>query len=283
MKVAAIKIIVLSVILLFSTSTSAQELCNFILRVQDYQDSVKIKFNGEEDQIDSNTFNLKTYLNYFDKLILPVDLKIGIYYFDNFLDGKPYLYAMKKSQSFERVIDSLTSQKVVIDNRRVKLKKDNAILWFINSEKAKNVVIPEDSDLGFLQYLFFNVMGEQFALKWHSNYDEKYIICNHDQLINLSYKFGIQKSYSEMKRSDQETEIELEPFTIDKTDLESLIEHPSQIKITYNPDFYYITWLENRTHSGIFECTYKIERHIPYKIESISENLLLHIYMNFIY
>jgi len=283
MQAVIIKMIFIPVILFFSVTISAQDLCSFILRVQDYQDSVKIKFNGNEDQIDSNTFNLNTYLNYFDKLSVQLDQKVGIYYFDNFLDGKPYLYAIKKSQTFDRVIDSLTSHKVIIENRRVKLKKNHAIFWYINNEKAKNILIPEDSELGFLQYLFFNVMGEQFALKWHSNYDEKYIICDHDQLVNLRDRLGDQKSYSEMRTSDQEVEIELEPFTVDRTELEILINHPAQINITHNPDFYYITWLENRTHSGIYECTYKIDRNKPYRIETISENLLLHIYINFIY
>lgn len=146
----------------------SQDYCDFILQTQDFQDSVKLKYQGDFQIIDSNTFKVDTYLDFFNSVAIQKDYKIGLYYFDNFVGGNPFLYAVK-------------------ENREIENKDKNSLYRLLNKKKyrAKNHMIPTDSEIGFLQYLFFSEMGEQFALKWHSYYNEKYIICSYDKLINV--------------------------------------------------------------------------------------------------
>lgn len=241
-----ILLIIISIIPLISKS---QDYCNFIQKIQNYQDSVKLKSNGEFDILDSNTFDIHTYFSFFDKIEIEKGFKINVYFFDNFLDGNPYLYALKENK------------KIADKNKKVLYKVLNKPDF-----RAKNHIKPKDSEIGFLQYLFFSEMGEQFALKWHANYKRKNIICSSD-MIN---RFIKEHANNEM-------------FSVDSTSLEKLKLYSPEPTIKSNDEYYEITWIENRTHSGIFKCTYQIDRKIPFRIVRINEDKLLDININFIY
>ncbi len=229
--------------------SKSQDYCDFIQKTQNYQDSVKLKSNGEFDILDSNTFEINTYLSFFDKIEIEKGFKINVCFFDNFLDGNPYLYALK-------------------ENEKITDKNKKSLYKALNKPdfRAKNHVKPKDSEIGFLQYLFFSEMGEQFALKWHANYERKYIICSSD-MINRLIK----------EHTDDEM------FSVDSISLEKLKRYPPEPTIKSNDNYYEITWIENRTHSGVFKCTYHIDRKVPFRIVRINEDKLLDIYINFLY
>jgi hypothetical protein len=241
-----ILLIIVSIIPLISKS---QEYCDFIQKIQDYQDSVKLKPNGDSDILDSNTFDINTYLSFFDKIELEKGFRINVYFFDNFLDGNPYLYALKENE------------KIADKNKRALYKALNKPDF-----RAKNHVNPKDSEIGFLQYLFFSEMGEQFALKWHANYNEKRIICSSD-MIN---RFIKEHTNNEM-------------FSVDSISLEKLKLYHPEPNVKFNNNYCEITWIENRTHSGLFKCTYHIDRKAPFKITRINDDKLLDININFLY
>lgn len=154
------KLFHITLFLTISLIAKSQDNCDFIQNVQNYQDSVKLKYLGDYDIIDPTTFDINTYLSLFDNIKFKKDYNIGVYFFDNHLDGNPYLYALKNDQ-------------------KLKDKNKKSLYNFLNKTeiRAKNHIVPKDSERGFLQYLFFYELGEQFALKWHSYYNEKRIIC----------------------------------------------------------------------------------------------------------
>lgn len=260
------------VILIFFASlpliAMTQNCCDFIQKVQKYQDSVKIKTVGDYDIIDTTTFDTKTYLAFFDNIDVVQGMKINVYFFDNFLDGNPYLYALKETQSLESVIDSLSGKRRKSNSNKSRLKEHELLYRFLNdsSSKAKTYLKPQNTDEGFLQYLFFSEMGEQFALKWHSNYNEKYVICSSDMLKDVIAEY-------------RDSEI----FSVDSLSLVGLEKISTKPTIESNSDHYNITWIENRTHSGIYKCSYQINRKNPYCIVRTSEERLLEIFINFIY
>jgi hypothetical protein len=245
-----------------------QNCCDFIQKVHKYQDSVKIKSAGNYDIIDSTTFDIKTYLAFFDNIDVVQGMKINVYFFDNFLDGNPYLYALKETQSLESVIDSLSGKRRKRNTDISRMKENELLYRFLNdsSSKAKNYLKPQNTDEGFLQYLFFSEMGEQFALKWHSNYNEKYVICSSDMLKDVIAE------YSDSKR-----------FSVDSVSLLGLEKLSPKPTIESNSDHYSITWIEIRTHSGIYKCSYQINRRNPYYIVKTKEERLLEIYLDFLY
>lgn len=170
-----------------------QRSCDFIQRVQEYQDCAKLRSFSGYSYIDTTTFSTETYLAFFDHLVLAKGMKINLYYFDNFLDGNPYLYALKETQTLENIINRLSRKRG--KSNKPKLTKHELVYRFLNdsSSKAKNYLKPQNTDEGFLQYLFFSEMGEQFALKWHANYNDKYIICSSDMLKDVIAKLRLPK------------------------------------------------------------------------------------------
>jgi hypothetical protein len=255
------KLIQITIFLSISLIANSQDYCDFIQNVQNYQDSVILKYNGDCDVIDSETFDINTYLSSFDKIDVEKDYKIGVYFFDNFLDGKPYLYALKNDQ-------------VLNDRNKRSLYK------YLNQPEisAKNHIVPNDSDEGFLQYLFFHEMGDQFALKWHSNYNEKFIICTKKKLEEVINEF---KKCNQPQTGENETETPA--FQVDLQELNKLTEINPNVEIELTNEFCTITWIEDRTHIGIYKCKYKIQRQFPYKIERINEEQILKITIGFFY
>lgn len=244
----------LTLIILFITivmSAKSQEYCNYITVIQDYQESVKLERlegDGWLHTVDSNTFNIHTYLAFFEKLTIVDGYKIGMFYYDIEMAGSPLLYAQKENEN-------------IINHN------DNDITYdYLKDFRAQNFLIPKDSDIGFLQYLFFSIMGEQFALKWHSNYNKTRIICSLKNLDDVIDKLQTSSF-----------------FSADSLALSSLKSISPDITIERNNEFYFISWLENITHYGIYRCTYQIERKKPYNIIRIDDTLLLKIDKNIVY
>lgn len=255
------KLILITLILITSLIAKSQDFCNFIENVQNYQDSVKLKHVGDYHIIDTTTFDIDTYLSSFDNIVIEKEYKVDVYFFDNVLDGNPYLYALKNDQSLN-------------DKNRKSLYK------FLNNPeiRAKNHIVPKDFEIGFLQYLFFCEMGEQFALKWHSYLNEKFIICSKkklDEVINQLKKYN--------QPHTEDSEIEMSEFQVDLQELDKLAQISPMVEVEMSNDFCTVTWIEDRTHRGIFKCKYQIQRKFPFKIEKLNEERLLKISIGFLY
>jgi len=262
--------IILNTLILIAISifTCGQPPCNFIEKVQNYQDSVKLISGPSGDQIDTYTFNLEIYLRFFNNLSFPKGMACGYAYLDNFLDGNPYLYVLEDSINLDGYIDKHIPQKNYHNNKRKEQARLTALYKFLNdsTRRAKFNITPEDSQDGYLQYLFFYIMGEQFALKWHSNYDEKFIICSNEGIYKVIRDYQKSKSFDtnidELKNLNL---INPEPIIILKT------------------DYCLITWIEINTHFGIHRRTYRISRLTPYKIDLLEDMKLVTINPNFFY
>jgi hypothetical protein len=253
--------IVLTLVTIIPLISKSQSYCNLIERIQDYQDSVKLKHLSDFDILDSTTFNIHQYLSFFDEIEIEEGIKFDVYYLDNFMDGNPYLYALKEGQ-----------------NPVIKNKKSTYIFLNRNEIRAKNHIKPKDTNNGFLQYLFFSEFGEQFALKWHANYDNKYIICSKERLdavVNEFLKYN--------KIDTLEKEREPPSFAVDLRELDKFALIDPSIKIVSTDKTYTITWIENRTHIGIYASTYQIQRQFPFEIKKIKDDILLKITIGFFY
>lgn len=255
------KIIFTALILTTSLIANSQNYCDFIQNVQNYQGSVKLKHSGGYDVINQERFDVNSYLSLFDDVMVENEYKIDVCFFDNFFDGKPYLYALKNNQGLSD------------ENRK-------SLYEFLNKAdtRAKSHIVPKDSESGFLQYLFFFEMGEQFALKWHAMYNEKYIICSKKKLDEVVNKIN---KYNQTQKEENESEIPA--YDVDIQLLEKFSQINPAVEIELTSEFCSITWIENRTHSGIYRCKYKIQRQFPYGVEKISEERLLEIKIGFIY
>lgn len=240
---------------------SAQDFCKFIQDVQQYQSSIKLNRNGEDVAIDTSTFNIKSYLIFFDKLKVDDRKKVDIYYQYNWGAGEPCLYAIDTNKNIDKIIDSLS----------LLLKEESRICLIFkytgdSTRSALNYLTPENSRIGFLQYLFFARMGDQFALYWHSNYGKMNIICT-KEMINSFIKEHTDNDW----------------FNVDKESLEKLSNISPNIDFEESENQFKISWLENRTHSGVYKCLYSIDKQPPFKISLVDEELIARINIQFVY
>lgn len=243
--------------------TKSQNFCDFIQKVQAYQSSVKLEdTGGSYDILDSTTFNLQKYLSFFDHLNTSKEMKIGIYYIDNYLDGNPYLYAINKTKKIEKVVGIPSEKTLKRKKAEYNSNEYKALYDFLNDScnRAENNIIPENSEMGFFQYLFFSKMGDQFALKWHSLYQQRSIICSTDMIQEF-----IKEEFNGIV------------YSKDSSSWEKLKECSPSPVIKTNEEFYEITWIESMPFFGVYKNTYKIDRKYPFRIIQTNKEKLLDI------
>jgi hypothetical protein len=281
---------------------SAQEYCSFLKKVQSYQDNVKLldHKNNECNQVevDTSTFNVTTYRNLFDKLMLPPGMELCFCNFYSNDAGQPLLYvrpndfneeayfqhaqkrfcyqmdsilaarsmASKKDSSQQK---DLMFIKRYLDCQKSNFNKEVAIVQYATDSinKAKYNLIPSDTIEGFVQLLFFNRMGDRFALYWHSNYGMMSIICSQ---VDMQQHLEYYKSQADST-------------TLDKEKLAGLTRSDVSPKVSVTTDAYFIEWYEFEPHNGLFKRCFKIERRPPYRIKQEWEEKKLEACLNFFY
>lgn len=289
-------------ILIIESSVKAQIYCDFIKKVQSYQDSVKLIERKNDAikpvEVDLTSFDTNVYMKLFDKLSLPTGLECHLYSNYHGDSGSPSLYVRSKTFNekehinhklvqYSLFIDSSISKKILeykrdnlseervsrmikfYESQRNCLNRDNALGGFAldSLNKACNNLIPEDSKVGYLQYLFFHQFGEQFARFWHSNYGNKSLLCSKTDIkyfLDYYCKQGSDYDYEENKIVD-----------LLNSDLSPIIELSAKECL--------ITWYEIETHKGIFKRCYRIERHSPFRIGKVTEEKIANISANFFY
>jgi hypothetical protein len=286
---------------LTNNRVESQTYTDFINKIQIYQDSVKLTSGKSSDTLDSITFNFGEYIRMFNKIKAADNYKLGCEYFDNFLDGQPYIYALKDSNSLYNTIkrealkiirvDTVYKTRLKIvhhglfkflndttkeikefeiryDERQFKEAYHFKLYKFLNdpSNRAFNHIIPEDSEIGYIQYLFFSKFGEIFALKWHANYGSKSTITS-------------KKDVSEIIKYYTNNEL----FETNKNELRKLLKFNLTPTVQLNSNECSIIWYEIEKHNGVFRRTYRINRKQPFTITLTEDKKLASINANFMY
>jgi hypothetical protein len=256
--------------------------------------------------IDPKTFSINQYMNLFCNLRKDTDTVLNIKYFDTFSAGRPYIYTGNKQFNLDKYLYQeavkgsfysvytgiaikegakiklpkfipnsekteylkLHNDTMIVDEEYYKRFTIDKLYKFLNDSinRACNHVQPEDSEEGYIQYLFFYVMGEQFALKWHALYNEKSIISSIEQVKQFVKDYRGNKMFETSKKELRKI-LKVNPIPV----------------ILFDSENCFIRWYEIETHKGIYERTYKISRVAPYPVKQIKEKELVTIGMNFIY
>ena len=251
----------------------AQSKKQFIQGVQDYQNSVKLKHWKTGDNItgklsfdiDTTTFSLSAYLSHFNKLRLHENAAPEYIFMDNSLDGSPILYVIKDHSEIQefyerRMKEYFPKNDTASLSEEVKAWHKKVALIGFASDSINNLrfnMTPENSKSGFLQYLFMNIYGEKFGLKWHSNYGLSYVITSKKEL----------RKYFDMYYN--------EIFEIEQAGIDSLMNVKPTLKIRMKKEKCIISWCEFSPFSGYMRFMYSIERFAPYRINLENKKLLI--------
>jgi hypothetical protein len=121
-------------------------------------------------------------------------------------------------------------------------------------------VIPEDTEDGYFQMAVLYLLGEQFYLLWHANYDDDIIVCDQDHLEKALEDYVMW--IVEYDPGDAEDilegveDVSLEPEVLLREDV-------AEVSLVY-----FTKW------GGVYRVTYEISREKPYPIvETNLENL----------
>jgi hypothetical protein len=263
------KIFISILIVICNYSAYCQSNSTFIKRVKSYRDHVKLKRQNRSKDflIDTSTFNLSTYFGMFDKLVINPNKKLYYAFCDYGTYGQPALYVKHDSLIMENYIEQYLDKIYgEIGMHKTKIKEEindfrrNEILFGFAEDpmnKARNNITPDDSKIGYLQYLYFYLFGENFALKWHSNYGKGNVIFSKEEMKRL---------YDYYKTTDD--------FTFEEKDLEEvkkLLSKKFKPKIKLTNKNCTISWYENYLHDGFYKMTYDIERQAPFRVEKKEE------------
>ena len=166
---------------------------NFIEKIQDYKEKVQTTSSCLmfDNCIDTATFNIKTYMEMFPSLKMRNKNYVFDYYyhyFDSYYysDEKPHIYVKNRRFNLIHHINR-KADKINLQGEEREDFVRRSIYWFLNdsSHRAVHYIYPEDTEEGYLQYLYFLNFGELFALKWHSNYERKKVITNKQEFAEL--------------------------------------------------------------------------------------------------
>ena len=296
-------------LLIISVNANAQNSCDFISRVQNYQDSVKVikRPNDNGDlvaEVDTTTFNMNDYMNLFDKIRFK-DGKVGLL-INNYAPtwGQPLLYAKDSNFDIEKYVAEVKAKELkqidsiltkgILKYKNLKHKKKSLseeeidqiikkyekykynsdsrnILRFFTSDttnSARYNIIPDDTPEGYLQYLLFHEMGEQFALHWHSYNGQRAIICNEKDVNDYLHL------YNSLRKND---------FDYNESEIRNLLQVELTPKIELDATSCTITWYIIWTHHGIYKETFTIQRKHPFGVKMIGDQKISNIEVRFIY
>jgi hypothetical protein len=256
------------------TLISGQIPCDFISKVQNYQKNIKLKLDFGEIILDSSTFDIGTYLNLYDKLKIDSGKFCNIYYRPGILEGEPIIYIIPDTLDISTYIRAKYQGIIKERPPLLHIIQDTVGLYeslkydFFNNLKirARNNITPENTELGLFQFLFFYVMGEQFALIGHSNYTQKEILCDREDIKKIIKRYSDNKMFKVSKKKLNFIQ-NLNPLPVINLD-----------NLTCR-----ITWYELWTHSGLYLRSYEIERKPPFEIRELKTEELFNIDLNFNY
>jgi hypothetical protein len=231
---------------------------NFVNRIQTYQNSVEIVYHPKEDNKLKN-FNLKQYMSLFDKLTWKSKrFVVGSYYYDdNYSYWRPYLYARKKWSGLPRT--------------------KNQIFRYLNkpANRAYSHVIPEESEEGYFQYLFFHEYGDLFALGGpRSIYYERFVIVSETQLDRVMAEY--------VDRNSIKGETNASTYHIrDSVALATARKESFSPKVSMRKDECIITLYEQE--GSFYQKTFRISRQYPYSISLEEKKEIVELILGYIF
>ncbi len=111
-------------------------------------------------------FNVNKYLKFLDRLKLQNGYELDYVYDLTSLDGRPYLYCRKENS--ERAVILLDLYEMYGELKsRIRKNECNAYLKHIETDGSREA---------FIQLAVLNLIGAQFYLHWHSNYNDTMIL-----------------------------------------------------------------------------------------------------------
>lgn len=162
-------------------------------------------------------------------------------------DARPYLYARKIDSKPYSTTDELA--KTYSDETYIDATKDHDYDYLA-------YVQTDDSEEGYFQYVVLYIMGGQFYLWWHANYNDRVIICDHA---------GLEKTFAATQPPFQPpTDVQNKARLLDFAPKVEISKDTVNVRVVVFTDW-----------GGFIEETYTITRAFPHIIKDVKTKTLV--------
>jgi hypothetical protein len=185
-------------------------------------------------------FDVNEYFSILSHLSMEPRYVLDYVYCYEFMGGFPVLYARPENQSryatYSEFIDA---------------EGDSAYYDFLNHVRV------DGSEEGFFQFALLHVIGDQFYLIWHANYNDWRVVCDHEALediLTIPDDFG-------------------QPFTEEQKEAALAIDLSPVVEI--GGDTVHVRIVMFTKWGGFIQLSYAINRDFPHAIQSIDSDVLV--------
>lgn len=241
-----------------------QEAVDYLRELQPYEipehlqeyDCVK---TGEE-------FDVNEYFCVLSHLSMEPGYVLDYVYFYDFFGGRPIIYVREEDQ--EPFANYSEYEKEAEQNIEIEDVFDFvAFVMYGSTTALGNKIHIDGTEEGFLEYVVLQIMGGQFYLWWHANYDDATVICNDSAL---------EKVLAEGMFFDPEEAEFLRPLVHDvryealKLDVTPVVELRDDVAI--------VTVILFTKWGGFFRCSFTISRDYPHTIIDVDSEVVIEYY-----
>ena len=232
------------------------ELVNLIEHYQN--ENVKYSIIEKEISIDVNHFNIAQYFSLFDKLILEEGYRLKLCYVNYGKSGFPKIFSVKD----DKQIDSTSIYSTLFYQLNDSINILNEEIYFNNYSFVDSLLNPmnhlkiEDSKKGYFQFLIIYLIGDNFALFWHSNYGNNSLILSKKSLDDI---LKSKNNFINLNNNQKNEAKKINPSP----------------KITMKKDTCYIRIINFSPWKGFESVEYGINRKFPHKVKYLSCKILV--------
>ena len=170
-----------------------------------------------------------------------------VYHYDG-MGGLPFLYARKETQPPFEDFDAY--QKAIDDCASSTSKVGCNYLDYVESDGTEE---------GYFQWVILRMMGDQFYLNWHANYDDSEIVANKAQLETLIEKLSGDDSGKPLSSAQKKAAIKIDPAPVVTIDGEIV-----KVRIVW-----FTKW------GGFYESNITLNSGTPHKVIDTQTQLLV--------
>ena len=229
---------------------------HFIQNVISAQHNIKLEGDLSELSLE-NIF--PDYFKTFDCIYVEEGWVIDCYYYYNSESGYPVIYVRKTQKNIHVLLSH-------IDNGGY--NNNLAIFDYCSTVKTFDHLKVTDLKIGLFQLLILQLIGDHFALFWHSLYSRIDIICSKRDLDKILKKIEFDSGISTTIQNINNLHYSEEITAVQNINCFPIIEENTE-SITYK-------LLIFRERSGLSEKTYTVKKIFPHTITLINEKLLVH-------
>lgn len=135
---------------------------------------------ADSDSKQPGDFDVNSFFSIFQHVKMEPGYTLDYYYWgQKYDDGRPFIYARK---SEDRPLTTNEGENILDGRDWENIDDFVALAEGENSNTTDNKIRIDGTADGYVEYVILQIMGDQFYLSWHANYNDATAICEKESL-----------------------------------------------------------------------------------------------------